>query len=188
MKELSEMTLEELWRLFPIALTEANSSWKEWFEEEKQALLQILGDSIKIHHIGSTAIEGIWAKPIIDILIEVESREEMHRYACILENHGYIVMNESSIPRISLNKGYTKLGFAERVVHIHIHLIGDKDEVYFRDYLKAHKDVAKEYEALKLSLWKQFEYDRDGYTRAKTNFVRKYTRLAKSQSEVKNDQ
>ena len=82
--------------------------------------------------------------------------------------------------RISFNKGYTETGFAERVFHLHLRIKGDNDEIYFRDYLFEHHDVAKAYEELKLKLWKQFEHDRDGYTDAKTDFIRKYTNIAKS--------
>lgn len=83
--------------------------------------------------------------------------------------------------RISLNKGYTENGFAEKVFHIHIVSDGDTDEIYFRDYLNAHPDVAKQYEKLKLALWEEYEHDRDAYTRAKTEFVKKYTALAKQE-------
>ena len=179
MKRLSEMTLEELWQIFPIILTKPNPSWKEWFEKEKTAIEGIIGDKVAIHHIGSTAIEGIWAKPIIDILIEVDNRENMRKYAHLMEKQGYMVMNESSIPRISLNKGYTEFGFAEKVFHIHLRIFGDNDELYFRGYLNEHKAVAKEYEFLKLSLWKKFEHDRDGYTEAKSEFIKKYTEIGR---------
>lgn len=80
-----------------------------------------------------------------------------------------------------LNKGYTPEGFAERVFHVHLRIAGDNDELYFRDYLNAHPDVAQGYECLKLSLWKEFEHDRDGYTQAKAAFVRKYADLAKAE-------
>jgi GrpB-like predicted nucleotidyltransferase (UPF0157 family) len=83
--------------------------------------------------------------------------------------------------RMDFNKGYTEHGFAERVFHLHLRNFGDHDELYFRDYLNDHHDVAKEYENLKLSLWKQYEYNRDGYTQMKTNFVRKYTQIAKEE-------
>ena len=63
--------------------------------------------------------------------------------------------------------GYTDNGFAEKVYHLHLRLEGDHDELYFRDYLIEYPQAAKEYEQLKLSLWKQFEHDRDGYTAAK---------------------
>lgn len=92
--------------------------------------------------------------------------------------NGYICMSESD-KRISLNKGYTEKGFAERVFHIHLRLLNDKDEIYFRDYLNEHMEIAKAYENLKLNLWKEYEHDRDRYTAEKTEFVNKYTRLAK---------
>ena len=80
--------------------------------------------------------------------------------------------------RMDFNKGYTPNGFAERVFHLHLRAFGDHDELYFRYYLNEHPETAKEYEKLKLSLWKLYEYDRDGYTEQKTNFVRKVTQLA----------
>ena len=180
MKKLSEMTLEELWELFPVFLTKPQSCWSEWYEEEKKELEKLAPSGAKIHHIGSTAIQGIWAKPIIDILVEVENYSKMKDLACQMEKNGYIDMSWSSIPRISLNKGYTENGFAQKVFHVHLRIVGDNDELYFRDYLNTHSDVAREYEALKLSLWKQFEHDRDGYTNAKTQFIKKYTEIAKS--------
>ena len=82
--------------------------------------------------------------------------------------------------RISLNKGYTPNGFAKKVFHLHLRLEDDADEIYFRDYLNSHPDVAKEYEELKLQLWKEYEHNRDAYTNAKTQFVKKYTNLAKN--------
>ena len=81
--------------------------------------------------------------------------------------------------RISLNKGYTEQGFAKRVFHLHLRIKGDNDELYFRDYLRANEKIAKEYEDLKLSLWKKFEHNRDGYTNAKTDFIKKYTQIAR---------
>lgn len=177
-KKLSEMTLDELWRLFPIILTEHNSQWSEWYSEEAEQLKRILPPDLSYYHIGSTAVNGIMAKPIIDIIIAAGSTDMLKAAADILEKHGYIIMSASE-KRISLNKGYTENGFAERVFHIHLRSIGDTDEVLFRDYLNAHPDIAKDYERLKLSLWKKYEHDRDGYTNAKTEFVNKYTALAK---------
>lgn len=81
---------------------------------------------------------------------------------------------------ISFNKGYTEEGFADRVFHLHLRYYGDNNELYFRDYLIEHPDAAREYEKLKLKLWKDYERDRDGYTNAKTEFIRKYTKQAKT--------
>ena len=80
---------------------------------------------------------------------------------------------------MSFNKGYTESGFAKRVFHLHLRYAGDNNELYFRDYLIENSDVAKEYEDLKLNLWKKYEHNRDAYTNAKTEFVKKYTEKAK---------
>ena len=76
-------------------------------------------------------------------------------------------------------------GYAERVFHLHLRVFGDNDELYFRDWLNEHGDVARQYERLKLSLWREFEHDRDGYTDAKRQFVRHYTELAKAAAKDK---
>lgn len=79
--------------------------------------------------------------------------------------------------KISFNRGYTKDGFADKVFHVHLRYAGDNDELYFRDYLNEHTQIAKEYERVKL--WKMFEHNRDAYTDAKTEFVKKWTSDAK---------
>ena len=95
-KPLSEMTLEELWELFPILLTGHQDCWAEWYTEEAGILREILGSGVILSHIGSTAIEGIWAKPIIDILIEAEG-PALAEAADILKKAGYICMADSGI-------------------------------------------------------------------------------------------
>ena len=178
-KALSEMTLEELWELFPIILTEHQEIWAEWYAEEQKRLVSILPpENIRISHIGSTAIKNIWAKPIIDILVELPLSVSMESVKEILIRNGYICMSEKP-NRISFNLGYTSEGFAEKVFHLHLRYWGDNDELYFRDYMNENPSLAKQYEELKLSLWKKFEHDRDGYTSAKTSFVAKHTEKAK---------
>lgn len=179
-KKLSEMSLEELWQLFPIMLTEHKPYWSEWYAEEAAKLKEILpaNQVVRISHIGSTAIEGIWAKPIIDILVEITEDSDFQTLKNFLIEAGYLCMSEND-QRLSFNKGYTENGFAERVFHLHLRRSGDNDELYFRDYLMTHPDAAKEYEKLKLSLWKPYEYDRDGYTEAKSELVKEYTVKAK---------
>lgn len=180
-KKLSEMTLEELWQLFPIILTEHNENWEQWYLEERNHLVKLLPKGVTLTHIGSTAIKGIWAKPIIDILIEVPEVSYLPEIRNILISHDYICMSESD-NRISLNKGYTENGFAQKVFHIHVRLRGDNDEIAFRDYLNMHPDSAKQYEELKLSLWKEYEHDRDGYTKEKTEFVNRIKDLIRAES------
>lgn len=167
------MTLEELWELFPIVLTSHNPLWADWAKEEMDLLsgLFVQYNPI-INHIGSTAIPGIQAKPIVDILVEVPPDLKWYLIKDIMEMSGYICMSESK-NRISFNKGYTLQGYAKKVFHIHFHLIGDNDEILFRDYLITHPDDAKEYEKLKLSLLPKYKNDRDGYTNAKSEFIKK---------------
>ncbi|MCH5349069.1 MAG: GrpB family protein [Oscillospiraceae bacterium] len=178
-KSLSDMTLEELWELFPIILTEHNEEWTKWYAEEEKRLIGVLpsGD-IRISHFGSTSINNIWAKPIIDILVELPTSMSMESVKQILVQNGYICMSEQE-NRKSFNMGYTSEGFAEKVFHLHLRYLGDNDELYFRDYMNDNPLLAKQYEELKLSLWKRFEHNRDGYTSAKTDFVSEQTDKAK---------
>ena len=178
-KKLSEMTLEELWQLFPIFLTEPNPEWETWYQEEKEHILGFLPENkiLSIHHIGSTAIKGIWAKPIIDILLETNDGNLLKDD---IKKAGYILMSETA-DRLSFNKGYAENGFAERVFHLHVRRKGDNAEAYFRDYLNKHPDKAKEYEKMKLNLWKKYEHDRDGYTNQKSEMVTAFTNTAKQE-------
>lgn len=178
-KSLSEMTLEELWQLFPIILDEPNEHWKAWYIAEKQNLQTLLSSyaHLHIHHIGSTAIINIWAKPIIDILFEIPAQANMQEIKQVLVSNGYICMSEEQ-DKISFNKGYTVDGFAEKVFHLHLRYEGDCKEVFFKDYLNHNPEIAKQYEQLKLSLWKKYEHDRDGYTDAKTAFINEHTEKA----------
>lgn len=172
-KALNDMTPEELWQLFPIVLTPHQPQWKDLAEKEIAWLSVLLSEySPTISHIGSTAVPGIQAKPIIDILVEVAPDAGWKPIKGTMEANGYICMSESA-DRLSFNKGYTPCGYADKVFHIHFHRNGDRDEIHFRDYLIAHPAVAKEYEALKLSLLPQYRNDRDGYTDAKSEFVRR---------------
>lgn len=176
-KKLSEMTLEELWQLFPIFLVEPRSEWQQWYAKQETNIRNLLPES-EINHIGSTAIHGIWAKNIVDMLVEIPEKADMEAAGCALRENGWRLMSREP-GRISFNMGYTENGFAEEVYHLHLRRAGDRDEVYFRDYMNANPAAAKEYERLKLDLWKIYEHDRDGYTNAKTELVQKYTRMAK---------
>ncbi len=181
-KKLSEMSLEELWELFPIFLTGHQECWDEWYREEERALGKALEDvgPVRINHIGSTAVETIWAKPIIDILVEVTEEEGLAEPEKRLLGCGYRCMSRGE-RKLSFNKGYTEEGFAEKVFHLHLRYQGDNNELYFRDYLRLHDDTAREYERLKFKLWEKYEHDRDAYTAAKSKFVAKYTERAKKE-------
>jgi len=177
-KTLSEMTLEELWQLFPIVLKAHNEEWKEWYEDEAALLQKHIQGITRISHIGSTAIKDIHAKPTIDILVEVSRDRRLAELKEAICKCGYICMSESR-NRIDFNKGYTPRGFAAKVYHLHLRHAGDNDELYFRDYLRMHPETAKEYERLKSDLQKRFEHDRDAYTRHKGKFIKHYTEIGK---------
>lgn len=178
-RNIEEMGLEELWELFPIILRPYDSRWKKWAEDEIDILKGLTGDlASNIYHIGSTAIEGIWAKPTVDLLVETAEFENLDVISNKLKEAGYLLMNKSA-ERICMVKGYTPEGFAEKVFHIHIRREGDNDELYFRDYLRNNPDVAKEYEKLKLISGERFKHNRDAYTDSKSDFIKHYTSLAK---------
>lgn len=178
-KALSEMTLEELWELFPIILTEHKEIWDKLYAEEEKRLVGILpSENIRINHVGSTAIKNIWAKPIIDILVELPVSLPMESVKELLVQNGYICMSEQE-NRKSFNMGYTSEEFSEKVFHLHLRYLGDNDELYFRDYMNDNILLAKQYEELKLSLCEKFKHDRDGYTLAKTDFIVEQTDKAK---------
>ena len=181
-KELKDMTLEELWQLFPIFLVPPKKEWAEQYAEMEKRLSDVLSGCpvFRIGHIGSTAVPGIWAKDIVDVLVEIDPTATLEEAAKCLDKEGFTRMFTED-KRISLNFGYTKKGFSDEVYHIHLRYTGDNDELYFRDYLIAHPDIAKEYETLKKRLWKEYEHDRDAYTESKTAFIQGYTSVAKKE-------
>ena len=174
-KPLSEMTLEELWQLFPIVLSDHDPDWKKDYEEEKSLLEHSFGELlVRIEHIGSTAVEGLIAKPTVDILLEADPSAPPETLWQAAERCGYTVMAEKTAPeyRLDLCKGYTPKGFADKVFHLHIRHPGDWDEIVFRDFLRQNPAKAQEYAQLKTILQKRFEHDRDAYTEAKGDFIR----------------
>ena len=181
MKALEDMTLEELWHLFPIALQPYQKVWLTWYEQEKSLLTQCLPMEhvVRIAHIGSTSFGSIQAKAIIDILVEIAPWEKRMEIAAILKKLGYLCMSEDA-SRISFNKGYTPEGFAEKVFHLHLRQRNDHDELYFRDYMKEHEEHAQAYEQLKMKLALAYPYHRDAYTEGKTAFVKHITAIART--------
>lgn len=174
-KQLSEMTADELGRLFPISLSDHDPAWKESFEAEKRMIEELTGleNIVRITHIGSTSVSGIKAKPIIDILLEVvdffDKTAFIKRF--VDAGYNYIPKPENHAPHIMLVKGYTDSGFSGQVVHIHVRFSGDWEEIKFCEYLRRHPEIAKEYEKLKIELSKKHKYNREDYTNAKTDFI-----------------
>ena len=173
-------------RIYPILLSEYNPAWPEWFAEEKANLEQRIGAKsiARISHFGSTAVPGLVAKPTVDILLEVQEDADLDKLIDTLSSTDYIYLQQESAPTIATPplhlmflKGYLPDGYAEKVYHIHVVRPGDWDEkLCFRDYLIAHPEAAAEYAALKRSLFQRYEHDHNGYTEAKTEFIKNMTK------------
>jgi len=188
-KKLSEMSLKELWLLFPIIIKKHNPNYLEWYQAECDNLLILnFSDNIeRINHIGSTSVEDLAAKPIIDILMEIAENCDISALIKELENNNWILMNRQDAPilKLAFNKGYTQEGFAKKVFHLHVRYRGSWDELYFRDYLLENQNVREEYESLKYLLLDEYENDRDGYTSEKAGFIDEKTALAREEYQDK---
>ncbi|MBN1373121.1 MAG: GrpB family protein [Anaerolineaceae bacterium] len=177
--DFSQVSAERLAELFPILLEEFNPQWTEYYLQEKKFLETIFGKNlIRINHIGSTSVPGLTAKPTVDILLEVSDDIDLQSVTERMKDEGYVV-NTPQDDIIMYLKGYTPQGFQGQAVHIHVRHLGDWGELYFRDYLIAHPDIANEYVVLKQKLKGQFTFDRDGYTGAKGQYINKHTEVAR---------
>jgi GrpB-like predicted nucleotidyltransferase (UPF0157 family) len=171
-----------------VAVVPYDPDWPRRFQDEKKHLLACLPSELigRIEHFGSTAVPGLAAKPIIDMLVEVRSLEETQREIVpILESQGYDYFwrptwKDDTPPFyawfIKRNAGGTR-------TH-HIHMVESHfehwDRLLFRDYLIQHTDVADEYQRLKIHLADEYPNDRVAYTRGKTDFILKVMALAKA--------
>lgn len=182
--DYDEMSAEELGKLFPIKLECYKEEWINIYNHEEKLLWKELSQSIEnLHHIGSTSVEGLIAKPTIDILMEIKNDCDINRLKEILIHMGYRCSEQKDrpAPHLMFLKGYTDQGFKGQAFHIHVRYLGDWDELYFRDYLRTHSQVKNEYAELKIGLQKLYPFNREAYTDAKGSFIRKYTNIAKKE-------
>ncbi len=182
MKQLTEMSDEELGTLFPIILTEHKKDWAKLYDQEERILYDTIGKNIyRIDHIGSTAVEQLIAKPTIDILLEINGETNTNELIKSLESIGYIYspQPQKTAPHMMFMKGYTLQGFQGQAYHIHVRYAGHWDEPVFCHYLQTHPDVAHDYGELKKKLKEKYEHDREAYTEGKTEFIRHIVQLAK---------
>jgi len=174
MKELHEMTAAELGRLFPIVLKEYDPRYETFFEQEKGRVLDALGGCVSlIEHIGSTAVNGMISKPTIDILAEIGTDAGIDVLTSALCGLGYAVnqRNDRPPPHLTFVKGYSPNGLVGMPYHLHIRYPGKHDEIVLRDYLRTNAQARKDYAELKERLAKEYEFDRELYTAAKTHFI-----------------
>jgi GrpB-like predicted nucleotidyltransferase (UPF0157 family) len=158
-----------------VVIVEYNPCWSLMFEEEAAQIADVLSKNlvVSIEHIGSTAIPGLSAKPIIDLLISVHSLAEAKQAAVSpLAELGYAYWFDNPDPqRMFFVKGIPPN--SPRTHHIHM-IESDsilRERLLFRDYLREHPEEAFRYAELKRYLAQQFSTDREAYTKGKTEFV-----------------
>ena len=163
----------------PVRVVAPDPDWPLRFEDERVLLEAAIGEWALggIHHVGSTAVPDLDAKPIIDILAGVRdldfSRECFGPLAKL--NYRYAPFKTSEM------HWFCKPHPSRRTHHLHLVPVGSdrfRDELALRDYLRAHPQSASDYAALKHALAVRFAQDREAYTAAKAEFVR--TTLAKA--------
>ena len=156
-----------------IVVKEYNKDYPLMFEKEKEKLVKILDDNlVAIYHIGSTAVPKLKSKPIIDIMISVNSLEEVDQKQKEFENIGYEYLFEFGIK----GRRYLRKGGDERTHQIHIF---HKNDTYnltrhlaFKEYLLTHEDKVKDYGELKSKLALKYPYDIEKYCDGKEEFVK----------------
>lgn len=163
-----------------IEVVEYQLGWAADFDSEKLALQRTLGScALSIEHIGSTAVVGLAAKPVIDILIEVSSLAALDANQGAMELLGYIAKGENGIA----GRRYYQKGGKCRTHHIHAFELGDENLIRhraFRDYLIAHPEIAAEYGDLKKAAALQCKNDSVLYANLKNSFIQKHETLALS--------
>ena len=157
-----------------VSLQSFSEIWNVEFEKEKKILQKLLkGFDIQIVHVGSTAIKGLSAKPIIDIALGVDSIETIKAVAEVLAQNGYYIKDHIE------DRGFIFVAKENapnsRTHHIHLSVVGDNtwnEQVYFKKYLLEHPKITIEYEKLKKDLAFKYAHDRTKYTAGKDAFIK----------------
>ncbi|GAA0672626.1 GrpB family protein [Natronoarchaeum mannanilyticum] len=155
-----------------VELVEHRKGWHRLADEERSHLNDALSDSVdEIEHVGSTAIEGLPAKPVLDLLAITDELAPKSECATKLEPEGYELRENDPVPdRLFFARGPAEerthyLSIAERGSECH------REQIAFRDHLRANPDAAAEYARLKRKLAKAHPDDRASYTERKSAFV-----------------
>lgn len=156
-------------------------AWPERFEQERAALAAAIGEWAVggIHHVGSTSVPDLDSKPVIDILVGVQSLQESHSCFERLAALEYLYAPYRSEEM----HWFCKPDPSRRTHHLHLVPVDSprfRDELAFRDYLRGDRETALEYGALKRDLARRFEHDREAYTDAKDEFIGAVLRRARS--------
>lgn len=149
-----------------------NPVWPRTYEVEAQLLQLVFGcELVAIHHFGSTAIPGVYAKPIIDIMPLVRAIEVVDSFSPVMEALGYAPRGEYGIA----GRRYFVRGGTLRTHHVHVYQAGSAEvrrHLAFRDYLRAHPDKALLYSDHKRAVARRYPYDSEAYVEGKDALVR----------------
>ena len=155
-----------------VIVTPYQSSWPEAFQQEKEQLETIFGDRLlAVHHIGSTSVPGLSAKPILDILPVVDSLDGIEAFDAAMEQIGYEAKGEFGMS----GRRYYRKGGDNRTHHIHLYADGNPEiirHVVFRDYLRQHPEEVEAYSTIKERLAHQYPEDISAYIAGKDSFVK----------------
>jgi len=167
----------------PIEIKKYDSGWVKKFQSEKKLLTVVIKPWIKgeIQHIGSTAIPGLAAKPIIDIMVGVQSLAASRKAINVLSGHDYCYAPYKA----EVMHWFCKPNPEFRSYHLHLVPFESElwfERILFRDYLLANPKLKEEYATLKLKLARKYKNNREAYTNEKYPFVEKVLALA-SRSE-----
>jgi GrpB-like predicted nucleotidyltransferase (UPF0157 family) len=177
--ELSDKAMARKIKVLP-----HDPNWSKLFKAEANKLAAVLGQEvIAIHHIGSTAIPNISAKPIVDILVEVYDIEQIDEFNEEMMKLGYQPKGEFGIPG---RRFFIKGDDSTRTHHVHTFQTGHpRIERYlnFRDYMMAHPEEAQAYSRLKEKLAQRFPEDIKGYMAGKDRFIKETDRKARAWRE-----
>jgi len=169
-----------------IVVVPHDPQWSKLFEDAVEELTAILGwEILAVHHIGSTAIHGILAKPIIDVLVEVQAIERIDGFNDVMVERGYIPKGAFGIAG---RRFFIKGTETHRTHHVHMFERGEPRvdrHLRFRDYLRAHPDEAEAYGRLKEGLARRFPHDIDGYMAGKDEFIKEIERKAEAWQRAK---
>lgn len=158
----------------PVIVEPYNPDWRRLYEKEASHLTQVFHPyPIVNHHIGSTSVEGLSAKPTIDILIEVGMLDHAEIRAAALEKAGYTAKGENGIKG---RRFFVKNDGPHHLVHLHVYQEGSHEVIRhlaFRDYLQTHPEMAVFYGHLKTDLAAHFPEDIDSYITGKDEAIKR---------------
>lgn len=161
-----------------VRVVDYNTDWPRKFEEEKEKIEAVFKDElIEIHHIGSTSVPGLKAKPVIDIMPVVKNIEDVDQHEMEMTELGYECLGEYGIT----GRRYFRKGGNGRTHHVHAFEEGSEDIIRhtaFRDYLRVYPEVRAQYAELKEALAEKFPNDINGYMDGKNRFIKETEKIA----------